>query len=220
MDAVENPQSHRAYEARRSVTTSLMAAFAGLSSDARKLISDGAIEKANVWRVLAAGMTSGIAFELVSGIVVLSMHRVAYGSAALTRQLVEIEYLAWAISEGEDDARDWLTSTKHDRLARWQPGKIRSRAAGRFPNTDYWDHCEVGGHPTPKGAQSILDNRDVWTEVGLYEAALHGSNAWHYLLKSFEGVSAEALVASRHDKLNRALAEWRKSDPLVRVGHS
>ena len=212
MDSVDLADS-RAQQARRDLTRELALAFADLGSEARRLAKamDSA-PKEQVSLALAAGLTSSVAGELVSGIVVLAEARVAYGAAALVRQLVETEYLAWAVTQDPEDALDWLTSTKRVRMAKWQPGRIRGRADGRFPNSDYGNHCEVGGHPTPEGARAILDGRDLWVEVTLYETALHGSNAWHYLMKALDSGKN---VDATHARVDNAIATWRERDRLA-----
>ncbi|WP_280317131.1 hypothetical protein [Nocardia wallacei] len=204
-----------ARKARRQLLRHLAISLATLGSEARHLASESASEDFDVRRILAAGLTSAVACELVSSIAILASTRNAYGAAALVRQLVETEYLAWAVTNDPSDAVEWLTSTRQQRRARWQPGKIRGRAGDRFPNTDYWDHCEAGGHPTPHGAISILDNRDAWVEISLYESALHGANTWHYLIEAFSGLGVLTTLEQTHRDLDTAIAEWQQADRLT-----
>lgn len=201
--------------ARRQLLQQLAISLAALGSEARHLAPESNAEDFDLRRILAAGLTGAVACELVSSVFILASTRNAYGAVALVRQLVETEYLAWAVTNDPSDAVQWLTSTREQRRARWQPGKIRGRAGGRFPNTDYWDHCEAGGHPTPHGAISILDNRDAWVEVALYEAALHGANTWHYLIEAFSGLGVLTTLEQTHSNLDTAIAEWRRSDRLT-----
>lgn len=105
-----------------------------------------------------------------------------YAAAALNRQLVEVEYLAWAFAEERAEAESWMRSTREERLRRWQPRHLRERSQGRFRGSDYIDHCEIGGHPSPEGCQVLLDADDVRRELLLYEALNHGYSAWRYLL--------------------------------------
>lgn len=190
----------------------LAAGLAMLGSEAREFASDKTAGRHQRQCFLTAGLTGAIGCELISGIVALASGRWAYGAAALVRQLVEIEYLAWAVGSDPEDAIDWLTSTKQQRMAKWQPGKIRNRADGRFPNSDYSDHCEAGGHPTPEGSRIILDNRDVWVEIALYEAAHHGTNAWHYLMDAFHSLdlAVPESIEEVHRDLDAAILDWRR----------
>ncbi|RPA10338.1 hypothetical protein EEB19_09080 [Gordonia sp. OPL2] len=157
---------------------------------------------------------AAIGGELLASIAYLAEGRWAYASAALIRQLVEIEYLAWAVTNDPDDAWEWLKSDRATRLQRWQPGKIRQRSDGLFPNTDYHAHCEFGGHPVPEPAMRILDHRNQWVELSLYEAALHGAAVWHYLLRAVDDMGPMASV-NRHNRLvDAAYAAWRKTETL------
>jgi|SRR5581483_1204959 len=78
-----------------------------------------------------------------------------YGAAALLRQLVEAEYLAWAFAEDRVEAAAWLRSTNEKRREMWQPKHLRERSGGRFRAIDYAHHCECGGHPTPSAKRLL-----------------------------------------------------------------
>lgn len=201
---------------RRELVAALAVAFAQFGASSRKLANSAATDSIYRPRVMASGLVAGIGCELLQGIAALAAARCAYAGSALVRQLVEIEYLSWAVSEDPDDAIDWLRADRSRRLDRWQPGKIRGRAAGRFPNSDYRDHCEVGGHPVAETAPAILDNREQWVEVSLYEACHHGSAAWHYLLRAFSDMGTPLPIDEAHAAVDRLYEAWRASDPLVR----
>jgi hypothetical protein len=68
-----------------------------------------------------------------------------YAAAALLRQLVEVEYLAWAFAEDDEEAAAWLRSTKEERTKFWQPRltSLGKRSAGRFKG-GFLQH-----HPVP-----------------------------------------------------------------------
>lgn len=183
-------------------------------AEAKRLSGEGTLTPAETKRLLPAGLVAAIGGELEATISYLCLGRWAYGSAALVRQLVEVEYLSWATTNDPDDAWDWFMSGRETRLQRWQPGKIRQRSEGRFPNTDYHDHCEVGGHPVPQPAIRILDNRNLWVEVTLYEAALHGSAVWHYLLRAVEDLPPIPAIEEQHQIVDEAYTTWRSTDDL------
>lgn len=183
-------------------------------SEARRLNAEGTLTPEHARRLLPAGLVGAIGGELVATTAYLAIGRWAYGGASLVRQLVEVEYLSWATTNDSEDAWDWFTSDREARLQRWQPGKIRQRSEGRFPNTDYHDHCEAGGHPVPGPAMQILDNRDIWVEVVLYEAALHGSAIWHYLLRAVEDITPLPAIEVHHGIVDEAYKAWRASDDL------
>jgi len=202
---------------RRDLVLALGLAFAQFGSAARELAVDKSTNPSDRARVYASGLVAGIGCELIQGIAVLAEARCAYASAALVRQLVEIEYLAWAVSEDPEDAIDWVNADHERRLRWWQPGKIRQRAEGRFPNADYRNHCEGGGHPVAEFAPKILDNRLLWVEVTLYEACFHGIAAWHYLLRAFEEMGVPSVVDDAHKRVDTVYEIWRSTDPLVKV---
>ncbi|QCH24429.1 hypothetical protein DSM43276_02692 [Mycobacteroides salmoniphilum] len=184
-------------------------------ADARNLTAEGNLTVTQTRRLLPAGLVAAIGGELLASTAYLAMGRWAYASAALVRQLVEVEYLAWAVTNDPDDAWEWLKSDRQTRLQRWQPGKIRQRADHRFPNTDYHNHCEAGGHPVPEPAMRILDNRDRWVELALYEAAVHGAATWHYLIHAV-GDAPIATVDSHHQLIDRAYDVWRRTETIAR----
>ena len=202
---------------RRALVGELTMSFAKVGSEARRLVMGGRLTGLDNSRVLVAGLVAAIACELEGGVLLLCENRCAYPAAALARQLVEVEYVAWASSRAPEEAHEWLTSTREQRFARWQPSQIRRRSNGLFPNTDYPDHCEQGGHATPNGAREILDNRDLWTEVCLYEAALHGANTWHYLWEAFAAVGVIEEIEFAHLVVDQAIARWRRFDPFIQA---
>jgi hypothetical protein len=182
-------------------------------ADARNLTAQGNLTPAQTRRLLPAGLVAAIGGELVASTACLALGRWAYASAALVRQLVEIEYLAWAVTNDPDDAWEWLKSDRPTRLQRWQPGKIRERSDGRFPNSDYHAHCEAGGHPVPEPAMNILDHRDQWVELSLYEAVVHGTATWHYLVQA-AGDAPITAAECHHHLIDEAYDVWRRTETL------
>jgi hypothetical protein len=116
-----------------------------------------------------------IAGELVSGAITLLGEDNRYAAAALLRQLVEVEYLAWAFAEDEEEARKWMQSTKEQRQQLWQPRHLRERAGGRFRGSDYGQHCGRGGHPSPEGLTLLPDHSapEVKPAIWWCDMAMH-----------------------------------------------
>lgn len=96
-----------------------------------------------------------VAGELTGGALLLLGNQNEYGAVALLRQLVEVEYLAWAFAEDEAEATSWLRASKEERQKSWQPRHMRERSEGRFRGVDYSMHCELGGHPTPTSGRLL-----------------------------------------------------------------
>lgn len=159
-----------------------------------------------------------IAGELARGASDLLKKGNSYGAQALIRQLVEVEYLASAFAEKDEIAAEWLSSTRTERQKFWSPAKLRARANGKFLREDYWDHCELGGHPTPVAA--VLLNPDeypagfIWADMCGH---LHG--IWDGVDKAIN-VSRDQLPESFGIPLGPILTaeeQWLAVDELTRV---
>lgn len=165
--------------------------------------------------VVGLAIVAQTAGELCAGAALLLDHGNQYAAASLLRQLVEVEYLAWAFAEDEEEAARWLRSTQKDRLQQWQPRHIRERSAGRFRSSDYSWHCEIGGHPTREGAR-LLPGHSRWPDfLGWLELAIHGASTWDYLQSAVKGFGyGEVTKLEGTTILASALVAWRSSDRL------
>lgn len=158
--------------------------------------------------------------ELLGGVVTLLPMGNRYGALALLRQLVEVEYLAWAFAENEPEAARWLRSSREERRRTWQPRHLRDRSGGRFRAVDYWRHCELGGHPTPEARLALPGHTDrLPATYCWYEAAAHGTSTWGYLIAAAEkfgyGTVMEGLPSVTC--LTSAADHWRAIDQLGAV---
>jgi hypothetical protein len=155
--------------------------------------------------------------ELLSGATTLLDGDNLYGAAALLRQLVEVEYLAWAFSEDEEQAMAWIRASPKERLQLWQPGHLRKRANGRFQRSDYSGHCERGGHPTPEATLLLPDHgRRVGPGIWWLDLAEHGVRTWGHVVAAADRLGNDELTrkaATKH-ALSAALDRWRSDDPL------
>lgn len=88
--------------------------------------------------VFAVGLLLRIAGQLTSAFVDLWGGGRQYAAAALLRQVVEIEYLAWAFETRDNDAERWLRSDPKERETFSRPAKLRLAAAGRFRGPRLW----------------------------------------------------------------------------------
>lgn len=165
---------------------------------------------------IGSGLVSGCADLVNSG-----RH---YAGAALVRQLVEVEYLAWAFEKDDEECRRWLRSTREERHSFFTPAKLRKAAGGHFRSVDYSFHCELGGHPVP-GSWRLLNNAEATGQLMLSDCLGHSTRIWDHCLgwiKRYDlngggfseavfGDSANAKVKEmrhRHD-------EWRRLDTLT-----
>lgn len=94
--------------------------------------------------VVAISVLLRICGELTSAVSDLFADGRRYAAAALLRQMVEIEYLAWAFETRSGDAKQWLRSNKEEREQFFRPAKLRTASEGRFRSKDYGYHCELG----------------------------------------------------------------------------
>lgn len=162
-----------------------------------------------------------IAGELVSGAITLFERDNRYAAAALTRQLVEVEYLAWAFAEDEEEAERWMRSSKEERQELWQPRHIRERAGGRFRGFDYGLHCGKGGHPSPEGIHLLPDHYspDASTPLWWCDMAIHGNNVWDYALSAAEKLDYkdELNALGEAGSLRETESRWKAEDPFVEL---
>ena len=164
------------------------------------------------------GIVVQIGGELAGGAVVLLRAGRHYPVAALVRQLVEVEYLALAFSEDQALTRDWLTSTPEQLRALFQPAAMRRRSGGRFRDSEYWRHCESGGHPHPRGAPLLPEhsgtfagNEWLWGDL-----AQHLDRLWRSLLDTVKQHEWTALLdAIDVAAVEAVLTEWHAVDPLA-----
>ncbi|MGH3129193.1 MAG: hypothetical protein ACRDNX_00060 [Gaiellaceae bacterium] len=168
---------------------------------------------------VALGTVCRIASELIEGASVLLRADNLYAASALLRQIVEVEYLAWAFSEDEEEAAAWLRSSHEDRMKLWQPRHIRDRSAGRFRGSDYREHCERGGHPTPK-ARALLREGSAreWVPLWWFDLTQHGVSAWQYARAAFEKVQWGGNMPGQLDQdVDTAVDQWKAADRLREV---
>jgi hypothetical protein len=106
-------------------------------------------------RLVGLGAVTQIGGELGTGVVVLLSNKNKYAAATLLRQIVEVEYLAWALANDETTATAWLHTNRDLRERFWSPAALRKRSGNRFAAEDYRRHCDFGGHPTREGANLL-----------------------------------------------------------------
>jgi hypothetical protein len=161
-----------------------------------------------------------IAGELISGAVALLAQDNVYGAAALLRQLVEGEYLAWAFAEDEQEAMSWMRSDRDERMRMWQPKHLRNRSQDRFRATDYHSHCERGGHPTPDATMLLPGHsRRQLPELWWLDLAEHGVSTWRYANDAALRLGYEDWMRSGSEEngLPTVIERWEQCDRLRSV---
>lgn len=178
---------------------------------------------------VAVGLVAQISAELVSGAHLLLRNDNEYGASALVRQLIECEYLLRSFRLNFAEAARW-----HDEKHRqddFRPSKLRR--LGGFDNKEYANHCQMGGHPHPKGRyllqlvraidelertvsrkSSGLDvRRAVWLDF-----AFHCDRTWRVLVDvlSAEHARFARVRAGQIAAVGEARSAWQKLDVLAR----
>lgn len=137
-----------------------------------------------------------------------------YAAAALLRQMVEIEYLAWAFETRDKDAERWLRSTADERRNFFTPAKLRQAAGGKFRGKDYGYHCELGGHPVP-GSYLLLERDEVTCQVLLSDLLGHTGRIWDHLLDWSTGNEWAIPIHRRREDMYKRYDVWKNADELT-----
>jgi hypothetical protein len=154
-----------------------------------------------------------IASQIISASTQLLQDGRAYVGSALIRQLVEVEYLAWAFETRDAEAARWLRSDKRERQDFFAPRILRAAADGKFRAKDYSYHCEMGGHPTPFAA-SLLRNDHEINQLMLGDMVSHARNIWVHLGTWAVGSDVGSIFHKHNDKLFELWSVWGGLDEL------
>ena len=157
-----------------------------------------------------------IGSELVSAAVDLFGDGRHYAAAALLRQLVEVEYLAWAFDANRDEGARWLRSTPSERQSFFTPAKLRKAAGDRFRGKDYGYHCELGGHPVP-GATLLLKNDTVVSQLLLSDLLGHTGRIWDHVVSWTGRNGYGQYVQHFNNEMVKKYCEWKEADLLVKL---
>jgi hypothetical protein len=130
---------------------------------------------------VAVSVLLRIASQLISSIAALFADGRQYAAAALLRQMVEIEYLAWAFETRDRDGERWLRSDQEQRQEFFKPAKLRAAARGEFRGKDYGYHCELGGHPVPT-AVILLEEDPTISQLLLADMLGHVGRIWDHVV--------------------------------------
>ena len=162
---------------------------------------------------VAIALLLRITAELIAASTDLFMSGKVYAAAALIRQMVEVEYLAWAFETRNHDAERWLRSSKAERQDFFTPAKLRKAAGERFRSKDYGYHCELGGHPVPTSA-ILLDGETSIAQMLLSDSLGHAGRIWDHLV-GWARLQNEGFVLEHSAEVSTKFTEWKSKDTLV-----
>ena len=165
---------------------------------------------------VAVSVLLRIASQLISASADLFADGRQYAAAALLRQMVEIEYLAWAFETRDGDGERWLRSDRHQRQSFFQPAKLRKAAQGKFRGKDYGYHCELGGHPVPKSGV-LLDDDTTVSQLLLADLLGHVGRIWDHLVGWARTNQNGGPILKRGQVMSDRFNAWKLNDPMVDV---
>jgi hypothetical protein len=225
----EASTNETAEKARREVCEAVAAALQGVGGLlllGGSLIGDERVQGESPFgfgsdAVVGLSTVAQIGGELLSGGVLLLKEGNRYAAAALLRQVVEVEYLAWAFAEDQNEAKAWLRSTKEERQRFWQPRHLREHAGGRFRGSDYGEHCGKGGHPSPEGAVLLPGHKHPIASAGIWwcDMAMHGLSIWRYTTDAAQklGYGEEVGKLEEVQAVTSTERNWREGDELLKL---
>lgn len=165
---------------------------------------------------VAISLLLRIGSQLVSASADLISDGRHYAGAALVRQLVEVEYLAWAFETKDEESARWLRSSKEERLTFFTPAKLRKSADGRFRSVDYGHHCELGGHPVP-GSWQLLSDDTAMAQLLLSDCLGHSGRIWDHIVGWSNSHLLSDIVRSAAAAMLEKYTAWKQIDHLTEL---
>ncbi|WP_156898266.1 hypothetical protein [Methylocapsa acidiphila] len=163
---------------------------------------------------VAVSMLLKIGSQLTSASADLITDGRHYAGSALIRQLVEVEYLAWAFEAKDEEAARWLRSSRDERRNFFAPAKIRAAAGDHFRSVDYGYHCELGGHPVP-GSWALLNDDKAVAQLMLSDCLGHTGRIWDHVVGWAKSHPNGVPVLARADEMLEQYSRWKKLDLLA-----
>ncbi len=173
-------------------------------------------------RLLAFRATAAV-IELASQLAVGAIEELdgnrRFAAAALIRQLLETEYLLTAFAIDFSRADAWARSTPEEIRRAFTPSRMRK--VGGFSNQEYWNHCTMGGHPSPSG-RALLQFHSPGDD-GFMGASMWGDLAQHlrrlwssmHKLLCAQHARYSAVRRGDYEAVHNVEKIWTEVDPLA-----
>lgn len=177
-------------------------------------------ERYSGFRALAAVIE--MASELATQAIMALDQGHRFAASVVIRQLLETEYLLTAFATDFSEAARWAHASPEDIRRSFTPSAMRS--LGGFSNHEYWQHCDMGGHPTPTGRSLLRFNLAVppsddefLTATVWGDLAQHLRRVWARADLLLRGQHARYAVVRENDsaEVQNAEKRWADVDPLA-----
>ena len=111
---------------------------------------------------------------------------------------------------------EWLRANRDERIRFWSPARLRERAKGRFLRTDYWHHCDMGGHPATPGMSLLPGHTERFPTAYLWaDLAGHLDGIWRAVVESTERFLEGPVPADWElPDVQTAVDDWHETDGL------
>lgn len=170
----------------------------------------------------AVAIVAQMAGELATGAAQLYDAERWYAGAALVRQLIETEYLLFLFATDAAEPERWLNATPKEAKTMFQPAEMRRRSAGRFLDSEYSTHCEIGGHPRLRGHILLREHLlPFWEREEMFnpnvqwvDLAQHLDRLWNHYVAAVTLHSPSNVYPEVFERIAKAIEEWRRADPL------
>jgi hypothetical protein len=166
---------------------------------------------------VAVSMILRIGSQLTSASTDLLADGRIYAASALIRQIVEVEYLAWAFDARDGSGEKWLRSSRRERESFFSPSKLRQAAAGKFRGVDYSYHCEFGGHPVPSSTMLLRNDESGLPQFLLSDLLGHAGRIWDHVVGWAQKSSHGEPVVGRNPEMLKRFVAWKELDPLANL---
>jgi len=207
---------------RRADLARYFANMFALAGDELNAIGEDRVDGTSPWGhgsddTVGISVILRIASQLLSASTDLFMDGRTYAAAALTRQIVEVEYLAWAFATRDGDAQRWLRSTRKEREKFFRPAKLREAAKGQFRGVDYSYHCELGGHPVPGGTVLLRSSEPGAAQLLLSDVLGHAGQIWNHAGTWARNSSHSRPILSKSKEMSERFNALMAIDPLAKL---
>lgn len=182
---------------------------AGFAEGGRILNVGGHVLKEK--RAQALALLAQMSGEMAKGTVTALEADNFYAGATLIRQLIEAQYLLAYFADSPAEAEQWLNASSSQIDRHFRPGTMRK--AGGFSASEYKSHCQIGGHPDPRGYWLLPDHEPlVPLELLWVDLAQHLADAWRHFGRCVVAMGYQAAMPSLIGQVTADIEHWQAND--------